>query len=52
MKGAGEDSAKRLSAGAASWAKREAAYFECRMVDFLEVLDAPEGCGSWQTARR
>ncbi len=32
MKGAGEDSAKRLSAGAASWAKREAAYFECRIV--------------------
>gem|GEM_PF-4816952 len=27
----GEELANRVSAGAASWAKREAAYFECRI---------------------
>lgn len=31
-KGRGEELAKRVSAGAPSCAKREAAYFECRIV--------------------
>ncbi|HSO23269.1 MAG TPA: hypothetical protein VLT81_10190 [Chondromyces sp.] len=51
MKGAGEDSAKRLSAGAASWAKREAAYFECRMVISWKS-STPQRLRFWQTARR
>ena len=51
MKGAGEDSAKRLSAGVASWAKREAAYFECRIVISWKS-STPQRLRFWQTARR
>ncbi len=42
VKGMGEDSAKRVSAGAASRAKRSDAYFEWRMTISSKVLDAPE----------
>ena len=41
-KGMGEELAKRVSAGAASWAKREAAKFSVADGDLLEILDAPE----------
>ncbi len=51
MKGAGEESAKRLSAGTASWAKREAAYFECRMVISWK-FSTSQRLRFWQTARR
>ena len=40
----GEESAKRFSAGAASWAKREAAYFEWRIV-ISSKSSTPSGRG-------
>ena len=50
-KGIGEELAKRVSAGAASWAKREAAYFEWRMV-ISSKSSTPQRLRFWQTARR
>ena len=49
--GCGEELAKRVRAGAASWAKREAAYFECRMV-ISSKSSTPQSLRFWQTARR
>jgi len=40
--GAGEEFAKLVNAGAASWAKRWAANFEWRMVDLCKILSSPE----------
>src|SRR5206468_3395456 len=40
--GMGEELAKRVSAGAALWAKREGANFEWRMVISSKSLDTPE----------
>ena len=48
---AGEELAKRVSAGAASWAKREAAYFEWRMVISWKS-STPQRFRFWHTARR
>ena len=50
-KGIGEELAKRVSAGAASCAKREAAYFEWRMV-ISSKSSTPQRLRFWQTARR
>lgn len=50
-KGAGEELAKRVSAGAASCAKRLAAYFECRMLISWKS-STPQRLRFWQTARR
>src|SRR5262249_23709322 len=49
--GIGEELAKRVSAGAASWAKREAAYFEWRIV-ISSKSSTPQRLRFWQTARR
>jgi hypothetical protein len=51
IKRIGDELAKRVSAGAASWAKREAAYFECRMV-ISSKSSTPQRLRFWQTARR
>ena len=51
MKGAGEEFANRVSAGAASCAKRDAAYFECRMLISWKS-STPQRLRFWQTARR
>ena len=45
MNGAGEESANRVKAGAASCAKRWAANLECRMV-ISSKFSTPRGCGS------
>ena len=50
-KAIGEELAKRVNAGAASWAKREAAYFEWRMV-ISSKSSTPQRLRFWQTARR
>ena len=50
-KGIGDESAKFSSAGAASWAKREAAYLEWRMM-ISSKSSTPHRLRFWQTARR
>jgi len=47
----GEELANRVSAGAASCANREAAYFEWRMV-ISSKSSTPQRLRFWQTARR
>ncbi len=51
MNGCGEELAKRVSAGAASCVKREAAYFEWRMA-ISSKSSTPQRLRFWQTARR
>ncbi len=51
MNGAGEELAKRVSAGAASCAKRFAAYLECR-IEISWKSSTPQRLRFWQTARR
>lgn len=50
-KGVGEELAKRVSAGAAAWANRDAAYLEWRMV-ISSKSSAPPRFRVWQTALR
>jgi hypothetical protein len=51
MNGMGEELANRVSAGAASGAKREAANFEWRIV-ISSKSSTPQRLRFWQTARR
>jgi hypothetical protein len=51
MNGAGDESAKLVRAGAASWANRCAANLECRIV-ISSKFSTPHRLGFMQTARR